>query len=220
MGTMLRLRTVLPLAAMAVLAVPAVAVGTLVDIGKGSDLPEVAPSCPAKPCLAVSRTTGYQAKVGANRGLMTVKQPGRLVSWSITLAKPGKEQIEFFNEKLGGASKAQVTVLRPGKKLYARAVAHGPVVNLRKYFGKTVEFPLERTIPVEKGMIIGLTVPTWAPALAVSQPGDTSWRASRKRGACEDTQAQSAQQASQVSQYYCLYRTARLIYSARVISTP
>ena len=69
-------------------------------------------------------------------------------------------------------------------------------------------------------MVIGLTVPTWIPALAVNQPGDTSWRASRKRGACEDTQMQSAQSPNAVAQYYCLYRTARLTYSARVISTP
>lgn len=216
-----RLRPVLTLAAVTGLAtVPALALGAMEEPGKAPDVAEVPPSCPVKPCLAMSRTTGYQAKVGANRGLMAVKANGRLVSWTITLAKPDKDQVKFFNDKLGGAAAAQVAVLRPGRKLYARTVALGPLVKLQPYFGQTVEFALERSIPVKKGMVIGLNVPTWAPALAVNQPGDTSWRASRKRGACEDTQMQSAQSANQVSQYYCLYRTARLTYSARVITDP
>ena len=67
---------------------------------------------------------------------MTVKADGRLVSWTITLAKPGKDQIKFFDQKLGGESQAQVTVLRPGNKLYARVIAHGPLVKLKPYFGR------------------------------------------------------------------------------------
>ena len=59
--------------------------------------PEAAPSCPAKPCLALTKTTAYQAKVGTNRGLMEVKQDGRLVSWTVTLAKPGKKQIAHLD---------------------------------------------------------------------------------------------------------------------------
>ena len=68
--------------------------------------------------------------------------------------------------------------------------------------------------------MLGLTVPTWAPALAAGLGGDTSWRASRKKGTCDDSQTQTAQAVNQVGQYYCLYRTARIIYSARIISTP
>jgi len=115
---------------------------------------------------------------------------------------------------------AQIAVLRMGNKLRARVVALSEPVKLTKYFGKTVEFPLEQTIPVKKGYIIALSVPTWAPALAVNQGGDTSWRASRKKGTCDDTQAQTAYPEGAVPQFYCLYRTARVMYSARVISTP
>ncbi|MBI5104202.1 MAG: hypothetical protein HZB46_04315 [Solirubrobacterales bacterium] len=213
-----RFRALLATAAVAGLALPAVALATLTDIGTG--VPDAKPSCPDRPCLAVSRTTGYQAKVGTNRGLMTVPKDGRLVSWTVSLGKPGKKQVAFFNDKLGGKSQAQITVLRMGRKLHARVVAQGPLMDLEPYFGQTVEFPLERSIEVKKGYVIAVTVPTWAPALAVNLGGDTSWRAARKKGECEDTQAQTAQEANAVAQFYCLYRTARLVYSARVISTP
>ena len=58
------------------------------------------------PCLAVSRTTGYQAKVGADRGLMTIPADGRIVAWTIGLGKPGKKQTAFFDSKLGGPASA------------------------------------------------------------------------------------------------------------------
>ena len=56
-----------------------------------------------------------------------------------------------------------------------------------------MQFPLKKSIPVKKGQIVALTVATWAPALAVSLGGDTSWRAARGRGKCEDTAGQTAQ---------------------------
>jgi hypothetical protein len=203
----------------AALAFPATSLATQVEIGKaGAD---AAPSCPNTPCLAVSRTTGYQAKVGDTRGLMTVPQDGRIVAWTIALGKPGTKQTAFFNDKLGGESVAQITILRPSRKLRSRVMAQGEPQKLTPYFGSTVEFPLLQSIAVKKGWIVALTVPTWAPALAVGLGADTSWRASRGRGTCEDTQGQTAQtQDQQLAQYFCLYKTARLTYSATLISTP
>src|SRR4051812_8852112 len=116
---MSRLRLLLILAVGAGLAVPAAASATLTDIGKPADVPDSPPSCPASPCLAVSRTIGYQVKVGATRSLMTVPADGRLVSWSVTLGAPGAEQTQFFNDKLGGEPQAQIAVLRTGRRLRA-----------------------------------------------------------------------------------------------------
>ena len=50
---------------------------------------------------------------------------------------------------------------------------------------------------------------------------DTSWRASRQKSQCTSTSAQTTDTVlgSNV-QYFCLYQTARLTYSATVISTP
>lgn len=214
-----RLRTLLAVFIGAGLALPAVAPATLDPIPT-LDPGDATPSCPDKPCYALGRTTGYQAKIGTNRGLYTVQKDGVLVSWTVKLSTPTDKQIAFFNKSLGGESQAAIAVLRTGNKLHARLVAQGELQKLTPYFGQTVEFALQKSIPVKKGYVIGLTVPTWAPALAAGLGGDTSWRASRKKGTCDDSQTQTAQAVNQVGQYYCLYRTARIIYSARIISTP
>jgi hypothetical protein len=201
------------------LSAAAPAQAAIIEVGKIAA--EHAPSCPTSPCLAVSRTTGYQAKVGTERGLFVVPQNGKIVAWSISLGKPGPRQIDFFNENLGGASSARITILRPRKKLVSVVTGQGPVQQLAPYFGTTVQFPLGRALNVRKGYVVALTVPTWAPALAVGLGNDSSWRASRAKGKCDDTSGQTAQQALGASvQYRCLYRTARLTYSATLITTP
>jgi hypothetical protein len=202
----------------AALACSALAFASQAQIGQAG--PDPAPACPKSPCLVVSRTTGYQAKVGTTRGLMAVPQDGRIVAWKISLGKPGEKQIAFFDSKLGGEATAQITIIRPSRRLRSRVMAQGEPQKLSAYFGTTVEFPLEKTIAVKKGWIVALTVPTWAPALADGLGPDTSWRAARAKGTCEDTQAQTAQtQDQQLAQYYCLYK-ARLTYSATLVSTP
>jgi hypothetical protein len=197
---------------------PAASLATQAEIGQAG--PDPAPACPKSPCLVVSRTTGYQAKVGTTRGLMTIPQDGRIVAWKIALGKPGAKQIAFFDSKLGGEATAQITIIRPGRRLRSRVMAQGEPQKLSPYFGTTVEFALEKTIAVKKGWVVALTVPTWAPALADGLGPDTSWRAARGKGTCEDTQAQTAQtEDQQLAQYYCLYK-ARLTYSATLVSTP
>jgi hypothetical protein len=207
------------LGAAAVLALPATAGAEIVEIGVAQ--PPSPPSCPARPCLAVSRTTGYQAKVGPTRGLMTVPKAGRIVAWTIALGNPGAQQTSFFNQRLGGESEAQITIINPRSKLRSRVVAQGEPQKLQPYFGTTAQFALEKSIRVRKGQVVALTVPTWAPALAVGLGADTSWRASRGRGKCEDTSGQTAQlTANQLAQYFCLYRTARLTYTATLVTDP
>jgi hypothetical protein len=216
------LRRTLPALIGAVAALAAApAVGSAEIIEVGAVQPASPPSCPARPCLAVSRTTGYQAKVGPTRSLMNIPKTGRIVAWTIALGKPGPRQTNFFNQRLGGEAEAQITILNPRRRLRSRAVAQGEPEKLQPYFGSTVQFPLERSIRVRKGWVVALTVPTWAPALAVGLGSDTSWRASRARGRCEDTSNQTAQlRANQLAQYFCLYRTARLTYSATLIPDP
>ena len=219
MLVMLRHLTVVPAAVAAVLVLAPLAQAEVIEVGTID--PSTKPGCPNKPCFAVSRTTGYQAKVGATRGLMVVPKDGRIVAWTLMLGKPGKKQTEFFDSKLGGEAQAQLTILDPKRKLRSRAVARGPLMKLRPYFGRTSQFPLATSIAVKKGQVIAITVPTWAPALGTGLGGDTSWRASREKGQCEDTQGQTAQtQPNQLAQYYCLYRTARLTYSATLVTKP
>ena len=206
------------------LALPAVAPAKLTEVGViGVTNPVTTPSCPATPCLAVSRTTGFQVKVATVRNPMGVPRNGTIVAWTITLGKPNATQIKFFNANEGGVAEAGIAVLRPQPKpnLTYKLVAQTPLLKLQPYFGQTAQFPLETTIPVKKGDEIALTVPTWAPALALGFGNDTSWRASRLKKQCTSTNTQTAHTQLNISiQYFCLYQTARLTYSATLISTP
>jgi hypothetical protein len=207
------------LATAGALAVPATAAAEVIEVGATPPAPPA--SCPSRPCLAVSRTTGYQAKVGTARGVMTIPKTGRIVAWTIGLGNPGAQQTTFFNQRLGGESVAQITILNPRRKLRSRVVAQGEAQKLQPYFGSSPTFALQTSLRVRKGWVVALTVPMWAPALAVGLGADTSWRASRGRGKCDDTATQTAQMGtSQLAQYFCLYRTARLTYSATLVADP
>jgi len=199
-------------------ALPAVASAKRVEIGALAD--EVRGSCPDS-CQAVTRSTGYQAKVGPDRELYRAPADGRIVAWSIGLGKPGPKQTKFFEERYGGAAQAAIVVLDPGKKLARTVVAKAPLQPLAEYFGQSVQFPLTRTLRVRKGQYIGLTVPTWAPALQIGLPSDTSWRSSRAKTGCLDTTTQFALLGTRtLATFNCLYKTARLTYSATFISSP
>ncbi len=206
------------------LALPALAPATLTEVGViGATTPETTPSCPGSPCLAVSRTTGFQVKVGTQTNILSAPRAGTIVAWTISLGKPNATQIKFFNTNEGGPSEAGIAVLRPQTKpnLTYKLISQSPLVKLEPYFGKTAQFPLETTLQVKKGDVIALTVPSWAPALALGFANTTSWRASRPKASCSSTSAQTVQTAIGTNvQYYCLYRTARLTYSATLISTP
>jgi hypothetical protein len=205
------------LPAVAILAAAGPAQARIIDIGGSAT--QATPTCPASPCLAVSRTTGYQVKVGAKRGQFTVPADGRIVAWEISLGNPNQKQIDFFDNGYGEAS-AGIAVLRTGTRLFARVVGQGPVEKLAPYFGQKVQFPLATAIDVKKGNVIGLTVPTWAPALTQLLDDGSSWRASRPKDRCDDTETQTAQlKLKALAQYRCLYR-ARLTYSATLITTP
>lgn len=179
------------------------------------------------PCLAVSKTTGFQLRVASMGNPFVLPRSGRIVAWTIQLGKPTSSQIKFFDTNEGGAAEANISVLKPEKasktvrKLSYKLVAQSPLIQLEPYFGLTVQFPLSTTIEAEKGDVVALTVPTWAPALALGYEKDTSWRASRGKSECSVTNTQTAHiKVGKLRQYECLYQTARLTYSATLISTP
>ena len=210
-------RPLIVVAALAgVLSGAAPAGAKIVEVGRTDS----APACPSSPCLAVSRTTGYQIKVADERGAFVVPEDGKIVAWSIALGKPTDEQIAFFDKGLGGAARARLSVLRPGVALHSRVVTQSPLQLLTPYFGQTAQFPLGRSLNVKKGYVIALTVPTWAPALTQLLTDHSSWRASRPVDKCNDTSTQTAQlELKAYAQYRCLYK-ARLTYSATLVTRP
>ena len=214
-GTLIRL---LLAAVVTLLVLPGVASAKIVEIGQ---IGTPAPSCPVNPCEVISRTTAFQTRVDGKRKLFEAPAAGRIVAWSITLGTPKPKQRKYFEENLGGAAQAGVVVLRQGDRRYGRVTAASPMEALTPYFGQTVQFPLEQSLAIAKGDVLALTVPTWAPALGLGLGRDSVWRASRGADACDDTQTQSAQSdLSDLTPYSCAYRTARLTYSATLITTP
>ena len=76
---MIRVSTAAVLASLAlVLALPAGSQATLTEVGviPPTTNPETVPSCPGSPCLAVSRTTGFQVKVGTTHNQQTAPRAG------------------------------------------------------------------------------------------------------------------------------------------------
>jgi hypothetical protein len=207
------------LAVALVLIAAAPASAKIIEVGEVGTKP--APSCPTSPCEVISRTTAYQTRIGATRNMFVVPADGRIVAWTITLGKPGKKQQKFFEESLGGPAQAGITILKAGDRYFGRVLAQGTLQTLTPYFGQTVQFPLATSLAVTKGSIVALSVPTWAPALGLGLGRDHVWRASRDVDACDDTQTQSAQiDVQDLTRYKCFYRTARVAYSATLITTP
>jgi hypothetical protein len=219
-GNFRRLAMGLLLAAVAALLVlPGAATAKIIEIGDiGAKFP---PSCPTSPCEVISRTTAFQTRVAGQRRMFVAPKDGRIVAWSITLGTPKPKQRKYFEENLGGVAQAGISVLRQGDRRYGRVTAESPVQKLTPYFGQTVQFPLSTSLAIKKDDVVALTVPTWAPALGLGLGRDSVWRASRDADACDDTQTQSAQTDLQdLTPYRCAYRTARLTYSATLITTP
>jgi hypothetical protein len=203
----------------AALVVPGGASARIIEVGDAGIAP--APSCPTSPCEVISRTTAFQTRVEGKRKLFVAPATGRIVAWTITLGTPKRKQRRYFEENLGGPAQAGISVLRQGDRRYGRVTGESPVQTLTPYFGQTVQFPLAASIPIDEGDVVALTVPTWAPALGLGLGRNSVWRASREIDACDDTQTQSAQADVQdLARYKCAYRTARVTYSATLITNP
>lgn len=206
-----------------VLALPGVADAVVSTITSPFDATATA-SCPGSarvPCTVISRTTAYQDVVGTEHTPMRITTAGRIVGWEITLSAPSTAQTRYFDETEGGTARAALAVLRNVGGLDYRLVAQTPLVHLEPYFGRSASFALTTTIPVARGDLLALTVPTWAPALELHAGAGTAWRASRRATACTAVAHQTAQlSAGSVAQYGCLYQTALVSFAAIEISTP
>lgn len=220
-------KRILPAAAISVAAALLIPVASasadLVDLGKLDSA--LKPGCPGEQCFAISRTTAFRARSGAATSPMVAPRSGRVVAWTVALGKPTSKQIKYFDGIGGGQAQAQLAVLQRStnkkKRTTYSVVALSEMVKLEPYFGRTSTFALRRTIPIKKGQVVGITVPTWAPAMVTGQNTDFSWRASRTKAQCEATQDPTAQtEVKSTAQYDCLYRGVVLTYSALMVPTP
>lgn len=193
---------------------------TTVILGQTADQPD--PSCPGMPCQAIGSVTGFQVNNGQTQLPFLVPDDGTIRSWTLTLAQPTNSQRAFFNGFFGTPPQARLAILRrvPG--------TNPPRYNLRRqssvqvlspYLGQTVKFGAN--LKVEKGDIVGLTVPTWAPAFAQDLSTGNVWRASRAPDACKNAtdirQGEPQERLGRRATYGCKYTTARLLYTATLV---
>ena len=193
---------------------------TRVILGQTSSVPD--PSCPELPCQAVGSVTGFQVDNGQTRLPFLVPHDGTIKAWTLTLAQPTGSQRSFFNGFFGTPPEARLAILRrvagtnpPRYTLRSQ----GSIKVLSPYLGQTVEF--SSNLAVEKGDIVGLTVPTWAPAFAQNLSASNVWRASREPGTCKNAtdirQGEPQQKIGRRATYGCKYTTARLLYTATLV---
>jgi hypothetical protein len=201
------------------------------------------PSCPGKivknvevvPCRVEGHVTGFQAIADGVARPFEAPFDGKIVAWSITLARPSHknsatttDEIGFFNEFLGSPSEARIGVLKPvgeAKPPQYTLVRQSPLEVLNSYFGGTAIFALDRPLAVLRGQVVALTVPTWAPMFAFNVGNEeNTWRGSRKPKHCSsksDIQEGRPQQVvGKTKAYGCYYSDARLLYTATLVKQP
>lgn len=189
------------------------------EVGRTSDGAQ--PSCGGRGCLVIARTTAFTTRIG-RRQPFVVPMRGRIVAFTLKLGSPTGAQIRAANGRWGTPARVRLTILRPERRGgYSHVIGQSTAYNIPRYFGSTSQFALTETLPVRKGDIVALTIPTWAPVLAVHLPRTHAWRASRARDHCNDFDTQSAlTTVGERVSFPCLYRTARPTYTATLISTP
>jgi hypothetical protein len=193
---------------------------TRVILGQTSTVPD--PSCPELPCQAIGSVTGFQVNNGQTNLPFLVPHDGTIKAWTLTLAQPTGSQRAFFKGFFGTPPEARLAILRrvagtnPPRYVLR---SQGSIKVLSPYLGQTVEF--SSNLKVEKGDIVGLTVPTWAPAFAQNLSATNVWRASREPEACKNAtdirQGEPQEKVGTRATYGCKYTTARLLYTATLV---
>src|SRR5205814_7848924 len=122
-------------------------------------------ACPDN-CQAVGQVSGFQIQNGTRKNAYRLRSYGKVVSFSIKLGKPSADQINFFNKLFGTPPQVLLTVLKPAPKEKNKYILAGasPLYNLQDFFGSEPTFALPRPLTIKPGYVVGLTVPTWAPA--------------------------------------------------------
>jgi hypothetical protein len=212
----------------AVLALPSSASARLIELGGTADAASI--TCPGTAealCVAAVRMTGYQGRAsGGPKNPFYIRRDGHLVAFTVQLAKPTVEEINFFEDNFGSPSVARISVLRRGTtrktRLDHRLISQSDRFELDPYFGSKPTFVFDRPIPVKKGNWIAITVPTWAPLLATHLAAANWWRSSRPKGSCDTETAAGLRQFAmedlrEIAQFGCTYHGARLLYSVTYV---
>ncbi|MBV9212543.1 MAG: hypothetical protein JOZ25_02745 [Actinobacteria bacterium] len=242
-----RLALVLACALLLIAAQAAFADSTRVDeLGEYSDAPFPNASCPAPPntppdspnqCFVMARATGVTMQIGNHHNPFHVKQRGDIVALTLQLSKPNASEIDYFKTTFGGSRKdpntpygaapqVRVAVLKPLHTKHRFVLeAESEVIDVENHLGQTVTFALRTAVPIHKDRVVGLTVPTWLPALGHPLGSNQAWRASYRDTECNPaagkTRPPRAHEAiGTYKQYGCFFRYERPLYTVTYVPKP
>ena len=214
---------------------PAAAQAATIELG-ATKSPLVAPVCPpnvssANCTIVLTRVTALETiRDGVNYPTKVTKA-GRIVAFTVGLSglstskSTQKTYIHFLDQTYGGTAQVAVTVLRQvGKHSNFRwqVIGTSNFFHVIPYLGTVVQLPLETSIEVEPGDVVGLTTPTWAPALTINQVSKRfAYRQSRNAN-CNNPPSSSQAQVTPKSTatYSCDYPGTRVEYTATEVTYP
>jgi hypothetical protein len=247
---MKRLPLALVVALFAAGALPGLASAHEIQVGS-TTTPLSAPTCPQEATVAatetdcaivLTRTTAYETLSDSLSNPTLITTPGVIDSFTLGISglviqgATLRSELKTLNTNWGGPPSAQLAVLRPiassGGARWAVA-AQSPVMPLAPYLNGVVEFPLITPIPVVKGEVLAITVPTWAPILTFGlSTSDFSYTQSHtqiitgtgtaKKSSCETTATTTLAQLTlgDQAQYTCAFQGTRVEYSALEVTAP
>lgn len=230
--------TVVPALLLAAL-LPAAASARVIELGATSPSGLVAPSCPAgatgsKCTIVLTGVTALETIRDGRTYPTTVTQPGYIVAFTLGLSRLDPNRTVALNDlrfldRTYGTTRARITVLKPAGTPRHRswvATAESPTFHLQQYLGQVVQIPLPVALPVTRGEVVALTVPTWAPVLVFGLPTKQfAYRQSRSKSKTIDCGVPSSSDQTQSkvgtsAVYGCNYPGTRVEYSATEITTP
>jgi hypothetical protein len=229
----LALCAALAAATAALAAVPAY--GAIIELG-ATKTPLIAPTCPpnstAVQCTIIqTRATALETIRDGITYPTTVRRAGRIVAFTVGLSALSANRttrlndIKFLDHTYGGTTQVAISVLAPSgaKKLRQwKLVAESPLFHVQPYLGEVVQLPLQTTLPVQRGDVVALTTPTWAPTLSIDLSSKQfAYRQSRKSNCPHPPSGEQAQMTlGATARYGCDYPGTRVEYSATEITTP
>jgi len=245
-GRMKRLVLALAAAFSAAVAVPGLASAVEIQVGSTTTA-LAAPTCPQEAtvqeteqdcAIVLTKTSAYETVSDGVADPDRITTPGVIDSFTLGISglviqgATLSSELTTLDDNWGGPPAAQLTVLRPVASTSGTrwaVAAQSPVMPLVSYLGGVVEFPLIAPIPVVRGELLAITVPTWAPILTFGLTADQfAYSQSHTQiitngsSSCETTSTATLAQSTLGDQalYTCSFEGTRLEYSALEITAP
>jgi hypothetical protein len=206
------------------------------ELGEFTDSPFPSASCPAPAnapdaCVVVARVSGVTMQINGHGSPFKVKKAGNIVALTLQLSKPTTTEIDYFKTTFGGsksdantpfgdAPQVRVAILKSlHQKQRFQLMRQSDVYDVEDYLGSTYTFALKAPLRIHKQELVGLTVPTWLPALGRPLTTKNAWRSSFRDTECnaKNKPARQHQKVGTYKQYGCFFRTERPLYTATYV---